>query len=237
MDRNGLICGCFHARTSASMLLLAQDHQDMFTPLAQEPLCLAQSPDPSTCSSSFLAMSRLSKTQVSRVGLNDLLANRRPHAVFQELSEEEERSNRVWLWVGEAGGFEGPLSAPEMDALFHQGKINEKTLIKRKFEEESVPFNKLLMRYYKRKCAVWGAEAGEGPAVLSKKVAGFKKGELPVKKSWQLEKFKGMARPEKMNFTAVAPSVMRLGFFSGDNDSEEGEPVRITRSRAQTLFA
>lgn len=180
------------------------------------------------------SISRLSKGQTQKLILSEVFGNPQKHKVFSVL-EGEDSEQKNWLYWG-AGGLTGPLTASQMDQLFLQGVIGEKTQIRNKYEENAVDFGQIVGRYFRKSDQVLPDSSNP----YARGVGNFYRGQAPRRKTLCLETFKHQAN-SKVDAAVPQSSVSNIfsvGFFAGKRkDSLDGQeiPRRIfTRLRAQT---
>lgn len=93
--------------------------------------------------------SSLSYITIDKSIYQDILTNRQKHDIFGSL-DADLPEEVVWFYKAEGEEIDGPLSARQMDELFHQDKLSEDHYVRKEDEEDFIPFSVILKRYYKK---------------------------------------------------------------------------------------
>lgn len=166
--------------------------------------------------------SNFSRVTVDKVVFRDILKKRKDHPLFLELESPESHGERKWYYLDDKdGSIVGPLNAEEMNKRFELEVFNERTKLKRKFEEEYYPLSVLIKRYYKNVLSE-KLDLQKEPGQLPNKIAKFKKGEAPTRKFKEKETFEPKNREERFYSHVMRPVLdlnkMVAGEFDGEND-------------------
>lgn len=253
MDRQKIIDGCPNsARLSSSLLSLIRAHPAFFTELQLEPLCMAEVNEPSSysCASSSNSSlsgalsfaSNMSRVDMERVLLKEVLKNRAEHRLFSELdrSAEGEEPSTWYFLHSRNESIHGPFSSAEMDCFFAEGQFNESSKLKRKHEEDYYAFFLILKRYFK-KILEERLAIGREKSRLPKKVAVFKRGCKASKKEVDVEEIELKGRNYRVLSSASKPMNLNslltgVAAEEDEESEEEQEPViKSKRVRANTL--
>lgn len=180
----------------------------------------------STISSSLSMYSALTRMTIDKTILTDIMNNRKNHAVFLDL-EDEDIHEKKWHYVDDDGNMYGPFSSKEMNERFSLTVLTETTKIKKKFDDDYYPMKVMIKRYYKRVlCEKLNLE--KGPRKLSKRTLDFRNGEKILRKGVvpKKERYEPRGRIDRVRSDNIRPDI---GLF---NNLEDMLPP--TRQRAFT---
>ena len=179
----------------------------------------------STISSSLSMYSALTRMTIDKTILTDIMNNRKNHAIFLEL-EDEDIDDKKWHYVDDDDNLYGPFSSKEMNERFILTVLTGTTKIKKKFDDDYYPLKVLIKRYYKRVlCEKLNLDTG--PKKLSKRTLDFRNGEKILRKGVipKKERYEPRGRIDRVQSDNVRPD---NGLF-GNLDE-----ILPTRQRAHT---
>ena len=177
--------------------------------------------------------STLSRVTVDKVIFQELLRRRGDHCIFASL-EKEDVNEKKWYYIDDVNGsINGPFNCTEMDERFQLHKLNQKTRVKTKEEDDYYFFAKLVQRYYKN-VLMDQLELEKDKTKLSNKVIKFKKGAVMPKNKWLKENFEMKNREERVVSMLPRPTFLHLkDMLPADSDDEDESCYN--RMRANTL--
>ena len=177
--------------------------------------------------------STLSRVTVDKVIFQDILKSRAGHSIFTSL-EKEDVKEKKWYYIDEKNGtINGPFTSIEMDERFQIHKLNEKTRVKTKEEDDYYGFSKLIQRYYKNVLKDQLDLEKDNPK-LSNKIIKFKKGTAMPKNKWVRENYETKNREERVVSMLPRPQLLHLkDMLPADSDDEDESYYQ--RMRANTL--
>lgn len=193
--------------------------------------------DSASLNNTLSICSNLSRLQVDKLVIQNILNNRKEHALFSELEPNESDKFKIWYYVDEKdASIQGPFTNSEMDQRFELGVLKEKTKIKRKFDEDYNPLLVFVKRYFKNVLSEKIDVEKKDASKLSNKIINFHKGEAikaPVKIK---EKFDPKQREERFFSHAIKPKLVDLNhLLPKDEDEEDSANGVYSRLRANTL--
>ncbi len=177
--------------------------------------------------------STLSRITIDKVILQDIMKKRSGHSIFVSI-EKENIKEKKWYYIDDANeSINGPFNCIEMDERFQLHKLNQKTKVKTKEEDDYYHFSKLINRYYKNVLKEQ-YEIDKGPSQLSNKVKKFKKGVAMLNNKWVKENFETKNREERVVSMLPRPTCLHLKNMLPEDSDEEEESI-YQRLRANTL--
>lgn len=244
MNRQKIIDGYSCAlQTPRRLSELIQKHSDIFTECRLEPICYAETPETHSVASTTMSAeltsavsfaSNMSRVDMERVLLREILKNRREHPVFTELDKLSGGSSLWYFLEDKSQRIQGPLDSAAMDGFFFDELLNENSKLKKKEEEDYYSLFVLLRRYFKRHLEE-RLQLAKNKARLPKKVAIFRKGCKLSKKTAELEEIELRGRNYRVLSSASKPLNIQHLLVHADDDEDE-DPAQ-TRGRAKTLAA
>lgn len=177
--------------------------------------------------------SKLSRVTMDKIILQDVMKRRGGHALFVSL-EKEDPKEKKWYYIDDLNGsINGPFNSYDMDERFQLHKLNERTRVKTKEEDDYYTFSKMIQRYYKN-VLVEQLELEKAPSKLSNKVIMFKKGTTLPNNKRARENFETTNREERVVSMIPRPTFLHLkDMLPADSDEEEESCYQ--RMRANTL--
>lgn len=228
---------------------LCAKYQEFMTAQPQQPEAFAPRPasvrsrskagkskeDSASVTNTLSICSNLSRLQVDKLVIQNILNNRKDHALFSELEENESEKAKIWYYQEEKdSSIQGPLTNGEMDQRWELGVLKPQTKIKKKFDEEYSPLLVYVKRYYKNvlseRIEFEKKEAGK----LSNKIINFHKGEAIKAPMKVKEKFDPKQREERFFSHAIRPKLVDLNHLL-PKDADEEDNNLYSRLRANTL--
>merc|ERR1711976_128072 len=183
----------------------------------------------------------LSRISTNNVFYKEIISKRNIHNIFSKL-EKENIYEKKWYYIDENNYYiNGPFNSLQMDELFKSFKINPKTKIKRKAEDDNYYFlANIIKRYYKRIISKKYNFECKNYSIVSSKFVNFKKGQIVKRifsnKKKRFELYSTIQRGERTFSLATRPNNIYLKDMlpedSGEKDNSENFYSRL---RAQTL--
>ena len=175
--------------------------------------------------------SRLSRMTIDRVMFKEIFAKREFHSIFS--SQAENIYKRVWYMKNQQNTIEGPFTPLEMDDRFKSRKINMKTLIKHKTDDDYYYLAKLARTYYKNVLS-FNHDIEREINNLPNKVVRFRKGFQVSTPEVNLENFAPVCKRERVVSTVPKPNLVFLK--NGDMSYQDNEEDQLhIRLRAKTF--
>lgn len=205
-------------------------------PTCKSPQKKHLSDDSTSIANTISLCSNFSRVTMDRVVFADILRKRKEHRVFLEIEAPESHNESLWYYVDDKSGvITGPFSPIEMNNRFQMGIINERTKLKKKFEESYIPMNVLIKRYFKNYLCE-KLDLNKGPAALPSKIVRFKKGETPKipgrnkevfeQRNREERVFSDVVRPNIVDFKHMLPAIFDDSEFDGARQRANTNPVR-----------
>jgi hypothetical protein len=190
------------------------------------------SQDSTSIADSLSFCSNFSRITMDRFIYSDILNKRKEHKIFIIVENADSLNEALWYYVDDkSGNISGPYTPSEMTSRFELKILNEKTMIKKKFEESYIPLAVIVRRYFKNHLSQ-KLEIQKPAASLPANVTKFKRGEMPKLPVKRRENYEQRNRESRVFSATVKPSLLELkNLLPGDYDFGEFEP---TRERAQT---
>jgi hypothetical protein len=185
----------------------------------------------SSISNTVTFCSKLTRIQIDRVLYKEILLKREEYQIFLEL-EEENPILKQWYYFKENGAICGPLNSFEMNKLYLNFQINEKTKIKKKSDDDYFFLSRLVKRYYKKvleKKLNLEKEKGK----ISNKIQRFRKGKIEFKYFNEKETFAVHNREERVHSLLVKPNLV---YLTDEIHKEEDDENCFTRLRSSTNY-
>lgn len=93
--------------------------------------------------------SAFTKFDLKKTLLSDILTYKNKYQVFNVLATQEERSERIWLYIDKEGNLRGPFTCKEMQQKFENNELEPATKIKKKLDENFSQMCHLLSHFCK----------------------------------------------------------------------------------------
>jgi hypothetical protein len=93
--------------------------------------------------------STMTKFDLRKTLLSDILQFKDKYSLFHTLASQEEKSERLWLYIDKDTKLRGPFTCKEMQAKFEKDELEPSTKIKKKLEENWSQMNVLLNHFVK----------------------------------------------------------------------------------------
>jgi hypothetical protein len=93
--------------------------------------------------------STMTKFDLRKTLLSDILQFRDKYWLFHTLTSQEEKNERLWLYIDKDTKLRGPFTCKEMQAKFEKNELEPSTKIKKKLEENWSQMNVLLNHFVK----------------------------------------------------------------------------------------
>lgn len=178
----------------------------------------------------------LSRAKTDSIFYREIILKRKEHKIFSDLEKEDVKEKKWYFIEDHQKKFCGPFSSLEMDKFFHLHKINPKTKIKRKVEDDDYFFLSLLIRRYYKNVLGEKFNFEKKNLYLSNKFSNFRKGEFLIKKAKNRENYEPSLREERTLSLATRPNLIYLtDMLPEDSDEEEDDDHYYSRLRSQTL--
>lgn len=190
----------------------------------------------SSVSQTVSFLTQLTRVKTDSVFYKEIICNRKEHKIFYELEKDDVKEKKWYFIEDHTKKFCGPYNCLEMDKFFEIHKINPRTKIKRKVEDDDYFFLSVFVkRYYKN---ILGEKFNfeKKNLSLSNKFSNFRKGGFLIKKIKFRENYEHSLREERTLSLVTRPNLIYLeNMLPEQSDEDEDEEFCYSRMRAQTL--
>ena len=247
MNRDALFSVYYQNQVKSTVSpLLCSDYPELLSedPIKPEfltaPTCKSPqkknlSDDSTSIANTVSLCSHFSRVTMDRVVFADILHKRKEHRVFLDIEAPESHNQTLWYYVDDKSGIiTGPFTPIEMNDRFQMRIINERTKLKKKFEEAYIPMNVLIKRYFKNiLCEKLDLNKD---SALPTTFFRFKKGETPKipgrnkevyeQRNREARVFSDVVRPNIVDFKHMLPADFDEREFDSGRTRANTHPVR-----------